>query len=45
VEDSAVVMANRGAGLEDYEEGTENLDLRAGDKITRDLKRLPPAGK
>jgi hypothetical protein len=45
VEDPSAAMANRGAGLDDYEESIENLDLRVGDKITRDLKRLPPAGR
>jgi hypothetical protein len=43
VEDPSAVMANRGAGLDDYEDSIENLDLRAGDKISKDLKRLTPA--
>lgn len=45
VEDPSAPMANGGAGLDDYEDSIENLDLRPGDKVAKDLKRLPPAGK
>jgi hypothetical protein len=45
VEDPTAAMANRGAGMDDYEDSIENLDLRAGDKITKDLKQRPPGGK
>jgi hypothetical protein len=45
VEDPSAPMANGGAGLDDYEDSIENLDLRAGDRIAKDLKLLPPAGK
>jgi len=38
-------MANARAGLDDFEDSIENLDLRPGDKIAKDLKRLPPGGK
>ena len=37
VDDPSVAMANRGAGMDDYEDVTETLELRAGDKVTKDL--------
>jgi hypothetical protein len=40
--EEGAVPPRRSEDLEDYEGVTENLDLRAGDKIARDLRQRPP---
>jgi hypothetical protein len=37
VDDASVAMGNRGAGMDDHDDVTGTLDLRPGDKISRDL--------